>query len=976
MNATRITAIALMTMICVSAPGKEDAGVEIQPQVLNVVLLELSADPALSKPVINEWTYWEKKAGRLLSRLEKGLGYARCSGQEAVPNASLFAIRAHAGDVSDLRESQAVIDALDSVCANTRRPSMLFVWLPCDGVVLLGLQDSAELQARVALNVLRQAVPKPCPVRIAMATETPYVAPPCVLRAGNPSPTDRQTSGQIGIALDQPTVERFLNCLAVTRYSLVHRSQIVSVGRILSAGAALQKIVIDIPGINDSGAGRPEAWAQTLIGSDSPVRYNIRHEGFTAGDWPKEPGTTIVLPKGWNLQSGSDALAPLLADINAGKPVYVKIDQNIGAAKYFGAPLDLEGRWVSSTANWVAEQGKALNPKSEVYANLHSKGTVDGLHLNWKNFDGGIIASPRNSVNDWLPVLDSHPDTFFTFITGDMDFPHDAIGRGYLSIDRQNSTIINFKSETLNPLNMAKVHGQVTDPTLTGQFDVRSSGEAIQRTYGKLADLVPQSGKMGTKLSGLYDSAPIQGMGEINITPLADINRRLHVDPDLFRNKTGFLPGGPGGGGSGALSTSVPRPGGILFCPELEIVIDKVGLTTAKAEKAVAAVKGDKVGGEFTFEGQKYIAVKAPGTARLFQVQAGSFSLEHMDLMLSSIRNAESGLCRFYDSVSAEKSEIGPGWSFLPFSLRIGPTEDVTGCKFRAARKPVLVDRGTGAELEYELMPLPAEAVAEGTTATVLPQYRKCGSLLQPYLQIESNGTYVARFIHGYQIVFDKGGRLQSVGLSDDRLVYRFEGERLAGIETEGAKIVLSYDAQGVITGAKASDGRSVKYRMDSEDRLVAVTGLESGQWEFGYKQGDRLATVKRGSAGTDDELSIVAENKFDDKGRMVRHRTPQGEWRFAYDDQVGRAVISGPDGKETSYFYDGYQRLVAYGSANDEMTLLNYDVSGRVLQVAKGEMLNNPSGGERPRFKVVEMVTPLPGKAKMKNKAESKKKG
>jgi hypothetical protein len=39
-------------------------------------------------------------------------------------------------------------------------------------------------------------------------------------------------------------------------------------------------------------------------------------------------------------------------------------------------------------------------------------------------------------------------------------------------------------------------------------------------------------------------------------------------------------------------------------------------------------------------------------------------------------------------------------------------------------------------------------------------------------------------------------------------------------------------------------------------------------------------------------------------------------------------------------------------------MTLFNYDVTGRIFQVATGELLNEPSGNERPRFKVTKMVT------------------
>jgi YD repeat-containing protein len=412
------------------------------------------------------------------------------------------------------------------------------------------------------------------------------------------------------------------------------------------------------------------------------------------------------------------------------------------------------------------------------------------------------------------------------------------------------------------------------------------------------------------------------------------------------------------------------KPAGILLAPDLEIVADAKGLTGKLAGQAVAAVKGDKAGGEFTFEGKQYIAAKAPGTAGLFRVRVGNFTLEQKDLSLVAAGEETCGLSRYYDSASGEKTAFGLGWSLLPYSLRIGQTEDVPNFQHKVAKQPVLVDRETGAELEYGMIPPLKSTGTNEPAEPLLPFYGKLTSSQQPDLIIGSNGTYTVRFIHGFELVFNDNGSLLSSGTSTDRTLYRYAEGRLAAVENSAGKITIAYNAQGAPTEAKTSDGRRVDYIMDEKGRLAAVTGSESGRWEFSYGGGNRLASIKRGAGqDADAKLSLIAENKYDAKGRMVMHHTPQGEWRFAYDDEVGRVVITGPDGKVTSYYYDGYQRLVAYGSAKDDMTLLNYDVSGRVLQVAKGELLNNPSGGERPRFKVLNMVTPLPHEKETKQK-------
>src|SRR5205085_983237 len=90
-------------------------------------------------------------------------------------------------------------------------------------------------------------------------------------------------------------------------------------------------------------------------------------------------------------------------------------------------------------------------------------------------------------------------------------------------------------------------------------------------------------------------------------------------------------------------------PGGILFWPDLEIVADASGLTAARVEQVVTAVKG-KTGAEFSIEGQQYIAVKAPGSQKLFKVTAGRFRLKHQDLCVRSTSGVDLVLSRYYDS--------------------------------------------------------------------------------------------------------------------------------------------------------------------------------------------------------------------------------------------------------------------------------------------------------------------------------------
>ena len=61
--------------------------------IMNVVLIEMdtSADAKPGMPVLNDWPYWERSAGRLVASLETELGFVRAAGDAVSPDVSLFA---------------------------------------------------------------------------------------------------------------------------------------------------------------------------------------------------------------------------------------------------------------------------------------------------------------------------------------------------------------------------------------------------------------------------------------------------------------------------------------------------------------------------------------------------------------------------------------------------------------------------------------------------------------------------------------------------------------------------------------------------------------------------------------------------------------------------------------------------------------------------------------------------------------------
>lgn len=1265
--------------------------------LVNVVLVEVDTnqEAVLTRRFETEnWGFWEEKAPRLLNRLEGELGRVRSTGGSIAPEASLYSIRCAAQNLEDRQSLHALTGYLEEVSSRTSRPSLLVIWMLEEWSVMLGSLNLEEKQVDYALAVLSHI--QPIDSRQPSGVSMRAIVPPCVLATGSSRELSQRNSAILDQILGSAGIDSLSHCLVLGDYTIAgvgpsanrklasnsismdHKYSIDGIlpnrAPELPVGTTIQTVVVDIPGINNAGATRPDKWGPVLTGSEDFVRYNIRHHGMTAGDWPQEPGKTITLPKSWDPNSTPEVLAQVVADIKSGKNVFVKIDQNIKTEGYFIGGEQAEGQWVTSVANWIADQTKMVRPEVGLVANLHSKGTIDGLSLNWKSFDGGIISSPRNSVNDWSKVVDTNPTTKFLFITGDRDLPH-GIERGFLSFDRPNVVVLNEKTTSLNPF---IVHGQVTDPSFSGYFDCKLGGK-IQTVQGNLGDLVrgwsqsqiipdehiAKVSNASSELESLqknvdrfYDvvktlykmadirmpyemkvplafASPVMGdlrfksdvktsqslerLGKFGISEIpdiiatleskgklpsgylskvapflsgapdivaaaasqsgrgattpsvaeltryldgvnkacwatvgaliaspggpaaiargasigstmaglgADIARgmtytscekdalepvikqmikdfefqrdaavghgvqaktfsemftsqevnRLHIPRNLVADldasatimnnsrsssshPTSFsapdikigkpdppyipklkkpddnypyfvppprrdpLPGigkeeffRPGGGGAlvrpignplGDGGSAMPRfsgpsepalralfptlskvpigqissgatakPGGILFDPEIEVVADRSGLTSAKATQAVKAVKG-KAGGEFQFEGRQFLAVKAPGTAKRVQtkqsqnikavaaekvipLEVGHFHLSQQDMSIRSSNGSDVVLNRYYDSGSKNDSPLGKGWTFLPFSLRVDETTKTGNQKRHFAKRPVLVDNEKGIEMPYQLELRRGKGGAVKMGGKDLPQFRPIATSFQPLLVARADGGYVAVFAHGLQAAFDSEGKLEWIGTSEAAgVVYVFSAGVLTEVTSKDAKIVLNYDQGGALREAIASNGQRVTYSCTIGRRLTRISNGLDGSFSFGYDNEGRVCNIER--LEDDGKRILVLANEYDARDRMLLQKTISGTWKYQYHDKIACAILTKPSGNNIFYYYGDKQQLLATGSNPDDMTLFNYDITGRICQVAKGKLLNDPSRNEKPRFKVLSVVTAHP---------------
>lgn len=865
MKIGRLYLTVLLVLISCSLSFGATKEPPFQPQILNVVLVEIDTGPAskISKPIVNDWGHWDSQAGHLIARLRREFGHTLKTEKVKTADASLFAIQSSATGLGDTRGLAPVVKELDAITMHTGRASLVLVWLRREGGVLLGLLGTEELSGRVGFAVLDHLWTPSPPIDLLSTSASAYVMPPCVLIAAF-DPASSYRKAKLDSLLQQRNTEVFLHCLAACDY-------------MISLGLRL----------------------------DGSRGYG--------------PAGTTMLQVAWSAAKANPTQANVNQFIRSVRNVSPVIQQQ--TLSQLGKHAEQNPKWALEFDRNLSRGLASRNPIGQ------EKGQVRLSQIASEASKKGVFGG---SFGEW------------------------ARSRGGRAIGVIGGLFGDPVPKELEP----KTPEPKTDPKEPKKWPPGSDKPPKKKGYG--IGKVPKDRKEAKKsikpkfhahaCSGINpENPPWQLPGETRIQFMVRMGW-LHIYPVWEPPDKGLITSTQHSQDGGMVKLT-QGPGGIMLAPELEITVDKQGLTSSTVKQALAAVGGNKTGGEITIDGKRTLVVRAPGSAKLFQVPVGKFQFQQQDVCIFGKDGRTVSLHRFYDSTSQSASSFGKGWSLLPYSLRIGYRKEVASVKERAARKPVLIDRQSGLELLYQL------ERQDDTAKTELPRYRNMTSSLQPELSLRSDGGYVATFAHGLEVTFDSNGQLQWIGSSEsDRVNYIFIGQRLTSITGPAGKITLHYDSNGRLTAGSGSNGHQVTYRVVA-DKLEGVSGSESGSFTFRYGIDNRLAKATTElNAG---ERNLVFQNTYDGKGRVLTCRTSEEEWQYQYNDLIGRVIVNEKGGTQTEYYYDGNGRLVAYGSCHDDMTLLNYDATGRILQVAIAELINDPSGSQRPRFRVSKLVTP-----------------
>ncbi len=905
---------------------------ELESQnAINVMLVALEGNKSASGEAtvsFDNWEYWESEAPGLVDYLINDLGFNKIQKETAPGAASVMTINAVAGKEGDF-PLELLDERAKTFTADTGRASLVILWQPMAGTtwaLLYGIEDtplSGHIRSAEKLNEAIALLPAGGGFQLR--------TPPCLL-----SHSGVMSGEKMKQSLVSDYRERLVHLLSALQYKAAsHPANPIAELGVTSPGSATIQLT---------------STARQNIGqSDDDLLISIRGLGTD-----KSTPEVLVM----------DRVIPHFAIVDRRKNVAYELD---GKGVFHTTPLDdfLKGEqdpgFFSLKGSDIRVRDKAGQvikireiPEQDwqlITNNIRELASVqDGKQSDYRftKFQGGDLVSDH--------CADAGLDLFQSALERNGYIPQRAKGFTAFTDNPRwtNGRLVDWVTVDIvgggqtNPVEVSKRFDRVSEQSLKSRMDLYEAvrvhklrgaedydinkhgiGSNTPRDYQgtiirfpnatQVDAMKPKSIPEFRRQDPVYDGGPKfspWGPGDgpppppamnVNMDPFRDTrNRSLEMTTQNMKNMGSFQ-----------------QPGGVLFAPEIEIVIGNNGFTSEIEKQVTDAFAGsDKVSTPVTIDGKEMMAVRMPGSRKLFEIRVGYFYFtprhsDNRDLILT------------YSSGLEFDVGLGCGWSVAPFyvSRRSGQTE--------------LVDFLGSTRYPYTIPA--AESRDSGTNEFVL---NKVSSLLQPTLVVMGHDGYQAEFADGRTILFDANGLMLKESIGERTLRnYEYQNGRLMSMKSQGGSFRIEYS------------GKSIFIRSDREDiecnvndgRLMAYHASDA-RFSFDYDPHGWLA-----KGGTDGRF--VFENMYDREGQLVFCKNAEGRTEYSYDHWSGKLVVRAETGKSETYFYDKNQRVVAYGSDPKEMVLLNYDITGRLIQMALGEHLNADDPKARPRFRIVEML-------------------
>jgi RHS repeat-associated protein len=183
------------------------------------------------------------------------------------------------------------------------------------------------------------------------------------------------------------------------------------------------------------------------------------------------------------------------------------------------------------------------------------------------------------------------------------------------------------------------------------------------------------------------------------------------------------------------------------------------------------------------------------------------------------------------------------------------------------------------------------------------------------------------------QSQFDAAGRLSS-SLDqkgrETKYVYDVRGRLTKTVFPDNTAVSSVYDALNRVTNRTDQAGQRVQYGYDALGNLTAVTNALNQTTRYGYDTRRQLVSITEADGGvTSYQLGALGR-------RLVRFRAfGSGFDQYTYDAALNLKTQRGPNGKLTTYHYDGMNRLTSVvpdASLNEPTISYTYNAKGQRL--------------------------------------------
>lgn len=180
-------------------------------------------------------------------------------------------------------------------------------------------------------------------------------------------------------------------------------------------------------------------------------------------------------------------------------------------------------------------------------------------------------------------------------------------------------------------------------------------------------------------------------------------------------------------------------------------------------------------------------------------------------------------------------------------------------------------------------------------------------------------------------IISDKNG-VESITDTNGNVITFTENEVK---HSDGKSIVFERDSENRVTKITDPYGKTVRYTYNSNGDLSAVTDKAGETTTFKYDRNHYLTDI------IDSRGIKVARNEYDDNGRLIATIDANGNrLEFSHDIEGRQDVVTDRLGHSTVYIYDGRGNVISETDALGNTTLSTYDSYGNLK--SKTDALGN----------------------------------